>query len=98
MSLVFTMALYLINACKRNDISLAKVLVENKADLNIQDKDGSTALMWACKWDNVKIVKILIDNGANLDLLSEDGWTALMWVCKWDNIELACYTLEYMFS
>ena len=71
----------------------------NKANLDLQAKNGVTALMIACV-NNVEIVKMLIthksSNKANLDLQNIIGCTALMIACYNDNVEIASYLLEYM--
>ena len=48
-------------------------LIKAGADLNLQDKDGYTALMWAIKNNNIGVAKILISGGADLKLRSIGG-------------------------
>ena len=55
-----------------------KLLIENGADINLQDKDGDTALMWASNRSNKDVVEILIENGADINLKNKDGDTALI--------------------
>ena len=68
----------LINACKNNDIEKVKQLIQgdypynltnncsclsaNKIDINQQDNEGGTALMWASYYNFTEIVQLLIDN------------------------------------
>ena len=52
-------------ALEKNDI--ASQLIENKANLNIPDKDGNTPLHNAIKKGNMKIIKKLIENGADVN-------------------------------
>ena len=52
-------------------------LIENKEDLNKQDKVGLTMLMWACIYNYVDSVSLLLANGANPNLKAKDGSTAL---------------------
>ncbi|KAL0191194.1 hypothetical protein M9458_013892, partial [Cirrhinus mrigala] len=40
---------------------MVQVLLDCSADLNIQDRDGSTALMCACEHGHTEIAKILLD-------------------------------------
>ena len=83
----------LMRACAKRNYEIVKVLVENGAEVNAQDKFGITALMWAImqtaeavfktwmrsydKDELCKIVKLLIDSGANLSLEDTSGKTAL---------------------
>ena len=61
---------------------IVKMLIAAGADLDIQDKDETTALMLAADYSNYtsteNTVKILIEAGANLDIQDVDGKTALM--------------------
>ncbi len=61
---------------------------KNEAEIDIQDTDGWTALIWAVYWNRIEIVELLISNRANVnikttkqhDILSEEwlpGTTAL---------------------
>ena len=51
----------LIDACKNDNKKIALKLIENKANLNLQDKDGWTALMWLCYNNNIEIISILLE-------------------------------------
>lgn len=54
----------------------AKFLIDKGAKLDIQGRDGQTALMLSIS--NTEIAKILIDKGAKLDVQTRGGETALM--------------------
>ena len=53
------------------------LLIEYKADLNIQDKDGWSALMYASSRGNEDVAKALVDAGARLDLKNAEGKDAV---------------------
>lgn len=57
---------------------LVRILLDHRADADIQDKNGWTALMHASGNGNVNTVKILLSEGADPDLKNEQGNTALM--------------------
>ena len=57
---------------------MVKKLVENKAEVNLQDKDGWSALMDAAMLGHTDTVKVLVENKADLNLQDKDGWSALM--------------------
>lgn len=60
-------------ACLENNFRFKKNLI----DLNKQDKEGNTALMFACKIGNLKTVELLIKKGAQLALANHEGENAL---------------------
>ncbi|WP_339047075.1 ankyrin repeat domain-containing protein [Candidatus Mesenet endosymbiont of Phosphuga atrata] len=53
------------------------MLVEAKANIDIEDGDGSTALMYAARYGYIEIVKELIDNDANVNLTSKGDKTEI---------------------
>ena len=69
----------LIHASEQGQMEIVKLLIENNADLNIQDNYGETALMRAAWWGYTEIVKLLlIENKADLNITDNYGKTALM--------------------
>ncbi len=65
-------------AARAGHTEIAKLLIEAKANLNIQGKyAGTTALMWASQYDNIEIVNLLIEAKANVNLKNHSGQTAL---------------------
>jgi ankyrin repeat protein len=55
-------------ALKDVDVDIVKLLLDNKADVNVVAKDGTTALMLAAEVGNTEIVKSLLDKGANANI------------------------------
>ncbi len=49
------------------------------ADVNAQDKDGQTPLIWAFRNNNIDLVKTLIAAGADVNAQDKDGQTPLIW-------------------
>jgi hypothetical protein len=71
---------------------LAELLIAYRADVNAQDENGATALMYASRFcvDSraaERIVKLLIDNEADVNLKDAKGRTALM--LSWTTPEIA---------
>ena len=58
----------IIDAVKEQDSQAVLRLIEECVDLNVQDPQGNTALMWAVHRNNLDIVHILINVGADLDV------------------------------
>ena len=55
---------------------MISMLIEKGIDINAQDYDGWTALMYASDKLNKDIVSILIKNGADINIKDNSGWTA----------------------
>ncbi|KAK1784596.1 hypothetical protein P4O66_003287 [Electrophorus voltai] len=65
---------------------LVKYLLDNKADPNIQDKTGKTALMHACNQRaGHEVVSLLLTNGADPSLEDRSGSSALVYAINADD-------------
>jgi len=65
----------LILSCQYGFLDMVKFLVENKADINLQAKNGYTPLI-AAAGVSQEIVEYLISKGADVSLKTKDGTTA----------------------
>lgn len=69
----------LIIAVRDNYVNKVKILLKNNANLNYQDNNGWSALMWASRYDgNENIFKILLKFNPNLNVQDDNGWSPLM--------------------
>ena len=79
----------LLYAVITNNIDIVKALIPKTNDLQQQDSEGTTILMWATynEYDNPAIVQLLLDAGAGASLPLKDmkGETALVWAKKKGN-------------
>ena len=64
--------------------------------MNLQDKDGATALMWAAGTGHRKVVDILLTHSCDLNRQDKDGQTALIWACS--NGSFFTYSLTHSLS
>lgn len=61
-------------------VKILNLLLDKGAKLDVQDGNGTTALMWAVQ--KLVTTKILLDRGANVNIQSKTGETALMFAVK----------------
>lgn len=66
----------LILACQYNFVDIAKFLIENGADLNLQANNGYTPLIAAASV-SVELTELLLSKGADIKLKIDDGSGAL---------------------
>lgn len=57
---------------------LTKFLLDNKAEVELRDKDGLTPLRWAIMHSNLSTAKLLLDSGADVNTTSNDKSTPLI--------------------
>jgi ankyrin repeat protein len=71
----------LIDATKKHDRAAVRVLLQQHADPNSAEPDGTTALHWAAYFDDVETAKLLIDYRANVTAVNRQGVAPLSLVC-----------------
>jgi ankyrin repeat protein len=69
--------LRLVTALKNQNLTTARTLIRQRADVNAADVDGSTALQWAAHWNDVETVKALLAAGAKPNTTNRYGVTPL---------------------
>lgn len=74
--------LHLIEAAKSGNETAARILINQHADVNAQQGDGSTALHFAADSDNLPLANILIRAGAHVDSPNDLGATPLHLACN----------------
>jgi ankyrin repeat protein len=71
----------LIEAVKRGDHPAVRALLQRRADPNVPEPDGTTALHWAARRDDVQTAQLLIRSGANAKAANAFGVTPLFLAC-----------------
>lgn len=61
------------NALKWGNLEVAKILINNKADLNIKDNNGQTPLHYALALRKWNLAKLYIDYGADINIKDKDN-------------------------
>ena len=61
---------------------MVKALFENKADINLQDRNGWTPLHCAASKGSFDICAFLVDNNADVDALNRDGTSAIHYLVR----------------
>jgi len=67
--------------------AIAKYLLDNSADTNVQDSSGSTPLHEAVRYGNLPIISYLLNAGANINAQDNLGKTPIMVIMPKDKME-----------
>lgn len=62
----------------KNDVELAKIVIDAGANIDEQDRNDNTALHYCVYCKNYELMKYLVDNGANVNIQDSNGNTPLM--------------------
>ena len=78
----------LMDAAQIGEVKITKVLLEHKADPNIQSKDGQTALILAVGRQDVEIIEMLLKNNSDCNLKDSMGMSSLDYANLFKNEEI----------
>ena len=67
------------DAAMQGDKTAVLALIKQKADVNIAQADGATAIQWAAYRSDVELADMLIKAGADVKAANREGATA-MWL------------------
>jgi hypothetical protein len=76
-------------AIQNNRFEIAKVLLENGADVNARNDHGMTPLHLAAQSGDVELAQMLLSHNARKDIRDHWGQTALMYATKGRHPEIA---------
>ncbi|XP_037109200.1 ankyrin repeat domain-containing protein 26-like [Syngnathus acus] len=70
------------------------ILLENKADPNLVDSDGNTALHLASSIPSLSVIILLVKHGADINVKNREGISPLTVAVQEDHIEVAEFLLK----
>lgn len=75
-------------------VSIASMLIDEGAEVNLQDSEGHTALHVAIFRRFPRLVTLFLDGGSKIDIQDHHGWTALHFVARFSDKEIATKVLS----
>jgi len=83
-------------AHKFYEMNIKRLLIQiaNGADVNLQEENGMTALMFAVRAGDVSVVKLLLDAGADVNLHNRDNMTALRYAVNKGDVSVVKLLLD----
>lgn len=75
-------------ASTSGDLSIARILVQHKANLDVRDSTQKSVLMMAALNGHTSMVKLLLDKGATVGLKSVHNKTALDFATSFDHRQI----------
>ncbi len=66
----------LIGAVFHENTNIIAYLLTRNVNLDLQDREGQTALMWAIRVNDTNTVRLLLDKGADVEVADRAGITA----------------------
>lgn len=66
-----------MGVCFKGSGDIANILIEHGANLNIQHRNGGTALMFATMFDRNDLVKLMLQHGADRTIMDSKGLMAI---------------------
>src|SRR5579859_3493326 len=86
--------LRLADAAKQGDRKAVRALLDQHADINAPQVDGTTALHWSVRDDDVEMSRLLLKAGANPNAANRYGMTVLSQACTNGNGEIVQMLLD----
>lgn len=84
----------LVDAVERQDAAEIRKVLSARADVNLAQVDGTTALHWAAHHDDLETARLLLRAGANANALNRYGMPPLALACTNASASMAKLLLE----
>ena len=86
----------LIAACKKSDFDTISKLIKKGVNLDLQDRNGNTALIRLCEeLHNCEAIDLLLENGCDMNIQNYYGETALHEACERYSFETANKLIDF---
>lgn len=85
----------LLDAAKTGKVLIIKNLLEQGADVNVEDKLGNTPLIFASKIGDTPTIDLLLKNRAEVNRQNHSGATALMLAAKYGHEHVIVKLLDH---
>lgn len=83
----------LMEVAANQNVEMAKLLIDNGADVHLVDSFGDPAINWASYYGHVPLVDLLVQKGASWEVESEHGSAIEVAMKQW-NDELLSYFID----
>ena len=84
-----------IDLCRSSNASKVEEAIQNGANVNARNNEGSTALMLAALFERTEIVIVLLQNGAYVNAMNNNGDTDLIWATGFGSTEIVNLLRSY---
>jgi ankyrin repeat protein len=74
------------HAAYNGHIEIARLLLQNGAEVNVKSNVGYTPLHWAAIHGHVEILHLLVENGADLEAQCNGGWRVLHCAARYGHL------------
>ena len=83
-----------VAAMMGSEEKLFEAMLEQGTDLNVQNKDGYTVLIWAVEYGKTETVALLLEHGTNIEAKDKRGQTLLMQAGRMGKTKTVALLLE----
>ncbi|KAJ3642022.1 hypothetical protein Zmor_028486 [Zophobas morio] len=75
-------ALHYASQSWKDNRDVIKLLIEKGIDVNVQDGNGKTALLFACRYGVYENAEVLLNSGASINMVDKDKMNALHYALR----------------
>lgn len=79
----------------RNTYVVEHLILQNKTEINTQNKDGNTPLFHAVRTNQLNIVEVLLKYGADMYIANNNGCTPTHYALLYDQAECIKLLIQY---